>query len=189
MLGQVMEMALQLRDSSNSPLLSVEAVVGGEVRGTPPQNLEQSQALSGSVLGQEHSSLGTAQGSTEQAHDPARVLTFLFLPSSCVPAPPSHPLLWHGCQGWPSEPPQVVVATPAALMNQLFAADPRRMRRAAFVRDLAMLVSGPSCWPPEQASAAAAEHADVFPQGLEQAAPWAVKPVLPSLTSTVHPWF
>lgn len=42
----------------------------------------------------------------------------------------------------------MVVATPAALMNQLFAADPRRMRHAAFIRDLAMLVSAPPCLHP-----------------------------------------
>lgn len=43
-------------------------------------------------------------------------------------------------QGWPIYPPDIVVATPAALLNHLFAYDPRRRRRNAFVRDVKYVV-------------------------------------------------
>ncbi|BBN15746.1 hypothetical protein MPTK1_7g00430 [Marchantia polymorpha subsp. ruderalis] len=45
-----------------------------------------------------------------------------------------------GGQGWPMKPPDVVVATPAAVLNHLFAYDPRRRRRKAFVRDACCVV-------------------------------------------------
>lgn len=45
-----------------------------------------------------------------------------------------------GGQGWPISPPDIVVATPAALLNHLFAYDPRRRRRNAFVRDVKYVV-------------------------------------------------
>lgn len=45
-----------------------------------------------------------------------------------------------GGQGWPISPPKVVVATPAALLNHLFAYDPKRKRRIAFVRDCKYVV-------------------------------------------------
>lgn len=45
-----------------------------------------------------------------------------------------------GGQGWPIAPPDVVVATPAALLNNLFAYDPRRRRRNAFLRDVKCVV-------------------------------------------------
>eukprot|EP00250_Pteridium_aquilinum_P019845 c24600_g1_i1 orf=474-2315(-) len=45
-----------------------------------------------------------------------------------------------GGQGWPISPPHVVVATPAALLNHLFAYDPKRKRRNAFVRDVKYVV-------------------------------------------------
>ncbi|CAM6113199.1 unnamed protein product [Calypogeia fissa] len=45
-----------------------------------------------------------------------------------------------GGQGWPLKPPDVVVATPAALVNHLFAFDPKRRRRQAFVRDASCVV-------------------------------------------------
>ncbi|KAJ7286709.1 hypothetical protein O6H91_Y320200 [Diphasiastrum complanatum] len=40
-----------------------------------------------------------------------------------------------GGQGWPSMQPDVVVATPAAIINNLFRFDPKRRRRTAFIRD------------------------------------------------------
>ncbi|CAI5527744.1 unnamed protein product [Closterium sp. Naga37s-1] len=46
-----------------------------------------------------------------------------------------------GGQAWPSTPPDVVVATPAALFNHLFAFDPKQRRRSAFVRDVALVVA------------------------------------------------
>ncbi|KAI5054992.1 hypothetical protein GOP47_0030137, partial [Adiantum capillus-veneris] len=45
-----------------------------------------------------------------------------------------------GGQGWPISPPHIVVATPAALLNHLFAYDPKRKRRDAFVRDVNCVV-------------------------------------------------
>ncbi|KAL3682843.1 hypothetical protein R1sor_000865 [Riccia sorocarpa] len=45
-----------------------------------------------------------------------------------------------GGQGWPVRPPDVVVATPAAVLNHLFAYDPRRRRRKAFVRDACCVI-------------------------------------------------
>ncbi|MCO5550243.1 hypothetical protein L7F22_003726 [Adiantum nelumboides] len=45
-----------------------------------------------------------------------------------------------GGQGWPIFPPHIVVATPAALLNHLFAYDPKRKRRNAFVRDVKYVV-------------------------------------------------
>ncbi|KAL2611556.1 hypothetical protein R1flu_023248 [Riccia fluitans] len=45
-----------------------------------------------------------------------------------------------GGQGWPVKPPDIVVATPAAVLNHLFAYDPRRRRRKAFVRDACCVV-------------------------------------------------
>eukprot|EP00850_Spirogloea_muscicola_P001099 SM000004S14969 [mRNA] locus=s4:564607:566941:+ [translate_table: standard] len=45
-----------------------------------------------------------------------------------------------GGQGWPLNPPDIVVATPAALLNHLFAFDRRRQRRGAFVRDARIVV-------------------------------------------------
>lgn len=45
-----------------------------------------------------------------------------------------------GGQGWPTHLPDVVVATPAALMNNLFGFDANRRRRLAFVRAVRMVV-------------------------------------------------
>lgn len=45
-----------------------------------------------------------------------------------------------GGQGWPTHLPDVVVATPAALMNNLFGFDANRRRRVAFVRAVRMVV-------------------------------------------------
>lgn len=45
-----------------------------------------------------------------------------------------------GGQGWPVAPPDLVVATPAALLNNLFTYDPKRKRRNAFVRDVKYVV-------------------------------------------------
>lgn len=45
-----------------------------------------------------------------------------------------------GGQGWPTHLPDVVVATPAALMNNLFGIEANRRRRMAFVRAVRMVV-------------------------------------------------
>lgn len=45
-----------------------------------------------------------------------------------------------GGQGWPTHLPDVIVATPAALMNNLFGFDANRRRRLAFVRAVRMVV-------------------------------------------------
>ncbi|XP_076944459.1 DEAD-box ATP-dependent RNA helicase 22-like [Bidens hawaiensis] len=43
-------------------------------------------------------------------------------------------------QGWPVNKPNVVVSTPAALLNYLHAIDPERRRRAPFIRDVKHVV-------------------------------------------------
>ena len=45
-----------------------------------------------------------------------------------------------GGQGWPTHLPDVVIATPAALMNNLFGFDANRRRRLAFVKAIRMVV-------------------------------------------------
>eukprot|EP00897_Mesotaenium_endlicherianum_P000104 jgi/Mesen1/10094/ME000074S09434 len=45
-----------------------------------------------------------------------------------------------GGEAWPSAAPDLVVATPGALMNHLFAFDPKHRRRTAFVRDVRVVV-------------------------------------------------
>ncbi|XP_076906908.1 DEAD-box ATP-dependent RNA helicase 22-like isoform X1 [Bidens hawaiensis] len=45
-----------------------------------------------------------------------------------------------GRQGWPVNKPNVVVSTPAALLNYLHAIDPERRRRAQFIRDVKHVV-------------------------------------------------
>ncbi|CAN6448555.1 unnamed protein product [Victoria cruziana] len=45
-----------------------------------------------------------------------------------------------GNQGWPATQPDVLVSTPAALLNNLFAFDPKRRRRVAFLRDVKYVV-------------------------------------------------
>ncbi|XP_031480124.1 DEAD-box ATP-dependent RNA helicase 22 [Nymphaea colorata] len=45
-----------------------------------------------------------------------------------------------GNQGWPFTQPDVLVSTPAALLNNLFAFDPKRRRRTAFLRDVKYVV-------------------------------------------------
>ncbi|KAF3786228.1 DEAD-box ATP-dependent RNA helicase 22 [Nymphaea thermarum] len=45
-----------------------------------------------------------------------------------------------GNQGWPITQPDVLVTTPAALLNNLFAFDPKRRRRTAFLRDVKYVV-------------------------------------------------
>ncbi|KAI3970562.1 hypothetical protein MKX01_024209 [Papaver californicum] len=45
-----------------------------------------------------------------------------------------------GRQGWPVAPPDIIVSTPAALLNYLFAIDPDRRRRTDFVRGLKYVV-------------------------------------------------
>ncbi|GBG68599.1 hypothetical protein CBR_g3143 [Chara braunii] len=46
-----------------------------------------------------------------------------------------------GGEGFPATPPDLVVATPASLLNHLFAYDPRQRRRTAFIRDLRYMKS------------------------------------------------
>jgi hypothetical protein len=43
-------------------------------------------------------------------------------------------------QGWPVVQPDVLISTPGTLLNWLFAFDPRRWRRTAFVRDVKYVV-------------------------------------------------
>lgn len=45
-----------------------------------------------------------------------------------------------GGQGWPSHPPDLMIATPAALVNNLYAYDASRRRRTAFVRGVKVVV-------------------------------------------------
>ncbi|XP_006836739.2 DEAD-box ATP-dependent RNA helicase 22 isoform X1 [Amborella trichopoda] len=45
-----------------------------------------------------------------------------------------------GRQGWPMRQPDILVSTPAALLNNLFAFDPRKRRRSAFLRDVKSVV-------------------------------------------------
>lgn len=45
-----------------------------------------------------------------------------------------------GSQGWPVVQPDVLISTPGTLLNWLFAFDPRRWRRTAFVRDVKYVV-------------------------------------------------
>ncbi|KAI7756972.1 hypothetical protein M8C21_001524 [Ambrosia artemisiifolia] len=45
-----------------------------------------------------------------------------------------------GRQGWPVNKPNVIVSTPAALLNYLHAIDPERRRRAEFIRDVKHVV-------------------------------------------------
>ncbi|KAL4574126.1 hypothetical protein LXL04_020951 [Taraxacum kok-saghyz] len=45
-----------------------------------------------------------------------------------------------GRQGWPVHEPNIIVSTPAALLNYLHAIDPERRRRADFIRDVKHVV-------------------------------------------------
>ncbi|KAL1828766.1 DEAD-box ATP-dependent RNA helicase 22 [Daucus carota subsp. sativus] len=45
-----------------------------------------------------------------------------------------------GRQGWPAEEPDIVVSTPAALLNYLYAIDPDRRRRSNFMRGVKYVV-------------------------------------------------
>ncbi|KAI7999105.1 DEAD-box ATP-dependent RNA helicase 22 [Camellia lanceoleosa] len=45
-----------------------------------------------------------------------------------------------GRQGWPVEEPDIIVSTPAALLNYLYAIDPERRRRSDFVRGVKYVV-------------------------------------------------
>ena len=44
-------------------------------------------------------------------------------------------------QGWPAVRPDILVATPAALLNYLFDYDPERRRREKFLRSVKFIVS------------------------------------------------
>ena len=44
-------------------------------------------------------------------------------------------------QGWPAVHPDILVATPAALLNYLFDYDPEKRRRERFLRDVKFVVS------------------------------------------------
>lgn len=44
-------------------------------------------------------------------------------------------------QGWPSEEPDIIVSTPAAILNYLYAIDPDRRRRSNFMRGVKYVVS------------------------------------------------
>lgn len=45
-----------------------------------------------------------------------------------------------GSQGWPVVQPDVLISTPGTLLNCLFAFDPRKRRRTAFIRDVKYVV-------------------------------------------------
>ncbi|KAI3733561.1 hypothetical protein L6452_13004 [Arctium lappa] len=45
-----------------------------------------------------------------------------------------------GRQGWPANEPNIIVSTPAALLNYLHAIDPERRRRADFIRNIKHVV-------------------------------------------------
>eukprot|EP00268_Persea_americana_P069641 TRINITY_DN9933_c0_g1_i1.p1 TRINITY_DN9933_c0_g1~~TRINITY_DN9933_c0_g1_i1.p1 ORF type:complete len:617 (+),score=112.94 TRINITY_DN9933_c0_g1_i1:60-1853(+) len=45
-----------------------------------------------------------------------------------------------GRQGWPVSRPEIIVSTPAALLNCLFALDPEKRRRTEFIRDVKYVV-------------------------------------------------
>lgn len=45
-----------------------------------------------------------------------------------------------GRQGWPVEEPDIIVSTPAALLNYLYAIDPERRRRSDFIRGVKYVV-------------------------------------------------
>lgn len=45
-----------------------------------------------------------------------------------------------GSQGWPLDKPNILVSTPAALLNYLHAIDPERRRRAEFIRHVKHVV-------------------------------------------------
>jgi superfamily II DNA/RNA helicase len=45
-----------------------------------------------------------------------------------------------GRQGWPAKEPDIIVSTPAALLNYLYAIDPDRRRRTDFIRDVKYVV-------------------------------------------------
>lgn len=44
-------------------------------------------------------------------------------------------------QGWPVDQPDIIVSTPAALLNYLHAIDPERRRRSNFIRAVKYVVS------------------------------------------------
>jgi hypothetical protein len=50
-------------------------------------------------------------------------------------------LLYISWQGWPAVHPDILVATPAALLNYLFDYDPEKRRREKFMRNVKFIVS------------------------------------------------
>lgn len=44
-------------------------------------------------------------------------------------------------QGWPVDEPDIIVSTPAALLNYLYGIDPERRRRSDFIRGVKYVVS------------------------------------------------
>lgn len=49
-------------------------------------------------------------------------------------------------QGWPVNEPDIIVSTPAALLNYLYAIDPERRRRSDFIRGVKYVVIFSSSW-------------------------------------------
>jgi len=52
-----------------------------------------------------------------------------------------HVFLYLHWQGWPAVHPDILVATPAALLNYLFDYDPEKRRRERFMRNVKFVVS------------------------------------------------
>jgi hypothetical protein len=50
-------------------------------------------------------------------------------------------LMYISWQGWPTVHPDILVATPAALLNYLFDYDPEKRRREKFLRNVKFIVS------------------------------------------------
>lgn len=50
-------------------------------------------------------------------------------------------LIFISWQGWPAVHPDILVATPAALLNYLFDYDPEKRRREGFMRNVKFVVS------------------------------------------------
>ena len=50
-------------------------------------------------------------------------------------------IMAHELQGWPVTQPHILVSTPAALLNCMYAFDPEKKRRSEFLRDVTCVVT------------------------------------------------
>lgn len=60
---------------------------------------------------------------------------------STVDADKSPTIMEHELQGWPVAQPHILVSTPAALLNCMYAFDPEKKRRSEFLRDVTCVVT------------------------------------------------